>query len=142
MSMKKILVIGSGGSGKSTFARRLGARLSLEVIHLDAHHWRAGWVAPPKDEWRRQVEELTRRESWVMDGNFSGTLHQVVTYFWSSVRKSFTLPFRCQVNQFFFWNRLRLQCGAAYQYSTTESQAIFNFTQYHSFSIVFLVPGR
>jgi adenylate kinase family enzyme len=74
MSMKKILVIGSGGSGKSTFARRLGARLSLEVIHLDAHHWRAGWVAPPKDEWRRQVEELTRRESWVMDGNFSGTL--------------------------------------------------------------------
>jgi adenylate kinase family enzyme len=72
--VKKILVIGSGGAGKSTFARRLGERLRLEVIHLDAHHWRQGWVEPPKDEWRAVVEELLRRDAWVMDGNYSGTL--------------------------------------------------------------------
>lgn len=72
--MRKILVIGSGGAGKSTFSRRLGERLGLEVIHLDREHWRKGWVEPPKDEWRRKVEELAARESWVMDGNFSGTL--------------------------------------------------------------------
>ena len=68
------MVIGSGGAGKSTFARRLGARLGLEVIHLDAHFWRPGWVEPSKEEWRRTVEELCARESWVMDGNYSGTL--------------------------------------------------------------------
>jgi adenylate kinase family enzyme len=72
--MKKVLVIGSGGAGKSTFARRLGERLGLPVIHLDRVYWRAGWVEPPKDEWRRQVEELCAGESWVMDGNYSGTL--------------------------------------------------------------------
>lgn len=72
--MKRVLVIGSGGAGKSTFARRLGERLGLEVIHLDRVYWRPGWVEPPKDEWRRKVEELCARESWVMDGNFSGTL--------------------------------------------------------------------
>jgi adenylate kinase family enzyme len=72
--MKRVLVIGSGGAGKSTFARRLGARLGLEVIHLDREHWRPGWVETPKDEWRRRVEELAARESWVMDGNYSGTL--------------------------------------------------------------------
>ena len=72
--MRRVLVIGSGGAGKSTFSRRLGERLGLEVIHLDAAHWRPDWVETPKDEWRHKVEELCRRGSWVMDGNYSGTL--------------------------------------------------------------------
>lgn len=72
--MKRILVIGSGGSGKSTFARRLGDRLALQVIHLDSHYWRPGWVEPPKEVWLDQVRHLLARESWVMDGNYSGTL--------------------------------------------------------------------
>lgn len=72
--MKRVLVIGSGGAGKSTFARRLGERLRLPVIHLDRLYWQPGWVEPPKDEWRRQVEELCAEEFWIMDGNYSGTL--------------------------------------------------------------------
>lgn len=72
--MRRVLVIGSGGAGKSTFARRLGARLGLEVIHLDALYWQAGWVETPKEAWRERVGELVRREAWVMDGNYSGTL--------------------------------------------------------------------
>jgi adenylate kinase family enzyme len=72
--MRKILVIGSGGAGKSTFARQLGRALQLEVIHLDSIYWSPGWVEMPKPEWRRTVEALTARESWVMDGNYSGTL--------------------------------------------------------------------
>ena len=71
--MKKILVIGSGGVGKSIFARRLGAVLKLEVIHLDALYWSSGWVEMPKDKWRVVVEELLRRDSWIMDGNYGGT---------------------------------------------------------------------
>src|SRR5687767_15631826 len=71
--MKRVLVVGSGGAGKSTFSRRLGERLGLEVIHLDTEFWRPGWTRTPRDQWRRKVEELCRRESWVMDGNFSGT---------------------------------------------------------------------
>jgi adenylate kinase family enzyme len=72
--MKKVLVIGSGGAGKSTFARRLGAILKLEVIHLDALYWSAGWVEMPKDEWRKTVEDLIKKDSWIMDGNYGGTL--------------------------------------------------------------------
>jgi adenylate kinase family enzyme len=72
--VRKILVIGSGGAGKSTFARRLGALTGLEVIHLDREYWRPGWVKTPKDEWRRKVEELVALSGWVMDGNYSGTL--------------------------------------------------------------------
>ncbi|HVG30603.1 MAG TPA: DNA topology modulation protein [Pyrinomonadaceae bacterium] len=72
--MKKILVIGSGGAGKSTFSKRLGDALGLEVIHLDRLYWKPGWVEPPKPEWRARVEELLRGDSWIMDGNYSGTL--------------------------------------------------------------------
>ena len=72
--MKRVLVIGSGGAGKSTFATRLGARLGLPVIHLDRVYWQPGWVETPKDEWLRKVEEMCAADAWVMDGNYSGTL--------------------------------------------------------------------
>jgi adenylate kinase family enzyme len=72
--MKRILVIGSGGAGKSTVAARLGQLLNLEVIHLDKFYWRAGWVEPSKEEWLQTVTDLTNRESWIIDGNYGGTL--------------------------------------------------------------------
>ena len=53
--MKRVLVIGSGGAGKSTFARRLGQRLGVSVIHLDRVFWNSGWVETPKDVWRQKV---------------------------------------------------------------------------------------
>ncbi len=72
--MQKMAIIASGGSGKSELARRLGTILGLEVHHLDALHWKAGWVATPKPEWRALVEELAGRDSWILDGNYGGTL--------------------------------------------------------------------
>src|SRR5688572_15904869 len=72
--MKKILVIGVGGSGKSTLARQLGELLDIEVKHLDRLYWRPGWTEPSKDEWLNKVKELTNENSWIMDGNFGGTL--------------------------------------------------------------------
>lgn len=74
--MKKILVIGSGGAGKSTFAKRLGEMLKINVIHLDRLYWQPGWVEPPKAEWAANVEQLISRDEWIMDGNYSGTLEQ------------------------------------------------------------------
>ena len=72
--MRKVLVIGSGGSGKSTFSRSLGTLLGLEVIHLDSLYWSAGWVEMPKPDWRKTVEGLLNRTGWIIDGNYSGTL--------------------------------------------------------------------
>lgn len=74
--MKKILVIGSGGAGKSTFAQRLGEILGINVIHLDALYWQPGWVEPAKAEWAVTVDALISRESWIMDGNYSGTVER------------------------------------------------------------------
>ena len=74
--MKKILVIGPGGAGKSTFARKFGERLAIDVVHLDAHYWRPGWVETNAADWEKKIDEIIAGESWVMDGNYSGTLQK------------------------------------------------------------------
>jgi adenylate kinase family enzyme len=73
--MKKILVIGSPGAGKSTFARRLGEKTGIEVIHLDRLYWKPNWVeTTDKDKWRAIVKKALEGDAWIIDGNYSGTL--------------------------------------------------------------------
>jgi adenylate kinase family enzyme len=72
--MRKVLVIGPGGAGKSTFANQLGELLNIKVLHLDKFYWRPGWIEMPKPDWLKTVEELLKGDAWIMDGNYSGTL--------------------------------------------------------------------
>ncbi|MBO0992692.1 DNA topology modulation protein [Bacillus sp. SD088] len=72
--MKKIAIIGSGGSGKSTLARKLGELIKIEVFHLDALFWNPGWVGTSKQEQQLVQNELVEQESWIVDGNYSGTI--------------------------------------------------------------------
>jgi adenylate kinase family enzyme len=72
--MHRIMIVGSAGSGKSTFARRLGEQLDLPVVHLDTLYWRPGWVEPSQEEWHEQVREAVQADAWVMDGNYSATM--------------------------------------------------------------------
>ncbi len=67
-------MIGTGGSGKTTVARRLAQRTGLPLIHLDALYWRSGWQPTPADEWRATVQSLISRDAWIIDGNYGGTL--------------------------------------------------------------------
>ncbi|HEX9962862.1 MAG TPA: DNA topology modulation protein [Pyrinomonadaceae bacterium] len=73
--MKKILVIGSSGAGKSTFSRRLSEKTGLEVIHLDRLYWKPNWVeTTDKTEWKAVVEKALAGDVWIIDGSYSGTL--------------------------------------------------------------------
>ena len=71
--MKRVIVIGSGGSGKSTFSRQLGEITGLPVVHLDKLHWHPNWTPTPPDEWLKIVRRETEKLEWIMDGNFGGT---------------------------------------------------------------------
>jgi adenylate kinase family enzyme len=71
--MNRIMVVGNAGAGKSTFARRLGAKLAVPVVHLDSHFWRPGWQIPDLLTWRQQLATLAASSAWVMDGNYINT---------------------------------------------------------------------
>jgi len=72
--MKRILVLGSGGAGKTTFSKSLSEKTGLPVIHLDSFFWNPGWVETGRVEWRQMVTDMCLRSEWIMDGNYSGTL--------------------------------------------------------------------
>lgn len=73
--MNRIAVVGSGGAGKSTFAREVGRRTGLPVVHLDRCYWKPGWVETPREEWAALQAELFNDgdDRWVADGNYGGT---------------------------------------------------------------------
>ena len=73
--MKKVLIIGSSGAGKSTFSRRLHQTTNLPLIHLDRLYWKPNWVETiDKDEWKQTIENALHGGAWILDGNYSGTL--------------------------------------------------------------------
>ncbi len=73
--MKRVLILGCCGAGKSTLARKLSDLTGIDIIHLDQEYWNPDWVETPKDQWNNKVAQLIKNESWIMDGNYSGSLH-------------------------------------------------------------------
>lgn len=72
--MQRVIVIGCCGAGKSTFSRKLHALTGLELIHLDQQYWKPNWVETDKDIWETKVAEIAEQDSWIIDGNYGGTL--------------------------------------------------------------------
>jgi adenylate kinase family enzyme len=72
--MQRILIIGPCGAGKSTLARELGSKLGLPVFHMDQLNWQPGWVESGKDEIRQKLTAIVVQDSWIIDGNYGGTL--------------------------------------------------------------------
>ena len=72
--MKKVLVIGCPGSGKSTFSSRLSEASDLPVIHLDSLYWKPGWISCSNQEFDEILKDLLLQETYIMDGNYSRTI--------------------------------------------------------------------
>jgi adenylate kinase family enzyme len=69
--MQRILVMGSSGSGKSTFARRLSEITGIPMVSLDALYWKPGWVPSDAAEFEQRVTEVALQPRWIIDGNYT-----------------------------------------------------------------------
>ena len=72
--MQRVLVLGSSGAGKSTFALKLSAITGLPVIHIDQLYWGAGWVPVPRELYLQRMHEAVAGDRWIMEGNSPSTL--------------------------------------------------------------------
>ena len=70
---ERINVVGTCGSGKTTFARELADMLSLPCCEMDQLFWKSDWRQSSQDELFQKVREATSRQRWVLDGNYQGT---------------------------------------------------------------------
>lgn len=72
--MKRVVILGIPGAGKSTFARKLAKKLDLPLIHLDRHFWSPGWKASSQEQFDETLRELVSGDAWIMDGNYRRTI--------------------------------------------------------------------
>src|SRR3978361_854472 len=70
--MRRIIIVGCQGSGKTRLALKLGRKLGVPVVHLDRLYWRPGWKASDKASFRARVADAIAGESWVIDGSYWG----------------------------------------------------------------------
>ncbi|HEV2281502.1 MAG TPA: adenylate kinase [bacterium] len=75
--MRRIVVVGTTGSGKTALARRLAERLGCAHVELDALHWNSNWTSTPPEEFRLRVAQAVEGEAWVVDGNY-GAVRDIV----------------------------------------------------------------
>ena len=75
-NIKRILLLGCSGTGKSTLAKIIGKKYGYEMIQLDRYFHKPGWERRETDEFREIVKNLIQKDKWVMDGNYTDTLRE------------------------------------------------------------------
>ena len=72
--MKKVIVIGCPGSGKTTFAEKLNKRTGLPLFYLDAIWHKPDRTHISREEYDQRLAEIMELEEWIIDGNYSRTM--------------------------------------------------------------------
>ena len=78
--MRRILIIGNPGSGKSTFAVKLAEKTGLPLVHLDRIYWRGDWEHLSREEFDVALQAQLEQPAWIMDGNFNRTIPHRLQY--------------------------------------------------------------
>ena len=72
--MKKIIVIGCPGSGKSHFSKELHTKTGIPIYHLDMMYWNADRTTVNKSVFLERLSEALSNEAWIIDGNYASTM--------------------------------------------------------------------
>lgn len=102
--MKKVIVIGGNGSGKSTFSKQLATITNLPLVHLDRLLWYGNWQTRAREEFDSLLQAELEKDQWIIDGNYNRTI---------PLRLS-----RCDTVFYFDFSTLRCLCGVTWRVLT------------------------
>lgn len=74
--MKKVIVIGCAGSGKSVFSRSFASVTGLPLYHLDNIWWREDGTNIERSEFDARLGEILEKDEWIIDGNYRRTMER------------------------------------------------------------------
>lgn len=74
MNFDRVAIIGSAGSGKTTFAKTLGSLLGRQVVHLDKILWGENWTQLTHEQHLQILEPIVQGNQWIIDGMWAKTL--------------------------------------------------------------------
>lgn len=72
--MKKVIVIGCPGSGKSVFSKELRKITGIPLVHLDMLYWNADGTTVPKEVFLERLMSAVSGDEWIIDGNYASTM--------------------------------------------------------------------
>ena len=72
--MKKVIVIGCPGSGKSTVSRALHNKTGIPLYHLDMMYWNADKTTVEKSVFLERLSAVLEKDAWIIDGNYGSTM--------------------------------------------------------------------
>jgi adenylate kinase family enzyme len=119
--MRRVVVFGTTGSGKSWLAKRLAERHGLRLIELDALNWGPGWQPAPIELLRHRVEREIRDGDWIVVGNYDSvrdlTWRAADTLIWLD------LPFSLVIWRL-FWRTLRRSVSKENLWGTGNTESL------------------
>jgi len=101
---KRIIVVGTTSSGKSTLAEQIADNFGHILIELDALNWEPNWTSAPQEVFIERVQKAIQAEKWVIAGNYGMTRpitwpkaeliiwldYSLWRIFWQLIRRTFT----------------------------------------------------
>ena len=72
--MKRIMVIGCPGSGKSTFSGKLHKLTGIPLFHLDLMNWNSDRTCVDKAVFLERLSNTIQKDEWIIDGNYGSTM--------------------------------------------------------------------
>lgn len=72
--IKKIIVIGCLGSGKSTFSKQLNNVTGIPLYNLNMLYWNFDKTVARKDIFKEKLQDIISKEAWIIDGNYGSTM--------------------------------------------------------------------
>lgn len=141
---RRISVVGTSGSGKTTWAKRIADRLAVPFVELDAINHQPGWTPLDRNEFRRRIAELADTDAWVIDGNYRSVVGEVIwkradTVVWLDpprwvvMRQIVGRTLRRMATREELWNGNREQFRTLLRREPEENIILWAWTRHHAY---------